>query len=83
MIRSITVRQLRQLLFDVDDQEAIVVFSSDYGDHSHTEQVHAIRGEFEEVQIETSAYSQSGWAVINEDDDEADVNDAPTVIRIS
>src|SRR5688572_5391598 len=66
--RTITVEHLRELLEDQAD-EALVIFTTDYGDHSHTPQALPLEGEIEEVTISESAYSNSRWA-IDEDDDE-------------
>lgn len=61
-MRTITVAELIELLQD-QNPDARVIFSTDYGDHSHTEQALPIRGELDEVTIEKSAYSNSGWAI--------------------
>ena len=65
---TITVRQLIDLL-EGEDQDAKVLFTCDYGDYSHTDQALAISGETEEVLIEKSAYSHSGFAIAKDDDD--------------
>ena len=79
---SITVADLIAALQD-EDPEALVVFSSDYGDITHTEQVHAIKGEVEEVTLEETAYSGSGWAVRHaDDDDDEDADETVPVLVI-
>jgi hypothetical protein len=72
-IRSINVRELMEAL-EGEDPEALVVFGSDYGDIGHTQQVLPITGEIEEVQVEETAYSSSGWAVRRDEDDDDDRN---------
>jgi hypothetical protein len=49
-IGSINVRELIEAL-EWEDPEALVVFSSDFGDIGHTEQVHSIGGDIEEVKL--------------------------------
>ena len=68
-MRTITVAQLIELL-EGEDPEARVIFSTDYGDYNHTPQALPLRGEAEEVQIEKSAYSNSGFSLVTEDDAE-------------
>lgn len=70
-LQTITKRQLLDLLDDVED-DARIVFSSDYGDRGHTEQAHEIKGEIEQVKVHESAYSASGFAIAENDDDEDD-----------
>ncbi len=72
-LRTITVARLLDLLRD-EDPEARVIFTADYGDHARTAQALPIRGEVEEVLIERSAYSASGYALADDDehDDEHD-----------
>jgi hypothetical protein len=48
------------------DPDTPVAFASDYGDYTHTMQVHEIKGRLEKVLLERSGYSRSGFA-INED----------------
>lgn len=67
-MRTITVRELRQALEDVD-QDAFVVFTSDYGDRSRTAQALPLRGEVEETLLVKSAYSTSGFALAESDED--------------
>lgn len=70
--RSMTVAELRSSLEEFDD-DAVVLFASNYGDHSNTQQVSGIE-ELKETPIVESAYSESGWALPydDEDDDEDD-----------
>lgn len=82
--KSITVAKLRELLEGEDDQ-ALVIFAADYGDHCHTEQALPLRGEIDEVAIRESAYSASGYAVLgNDEDDEPEPGTAEeqTYLRI-
>jgi hypothetical protein len=65
-LKSITVAKLIELLQD-QDPDAKVVFSTNYGDYSRTEQALPLKGEIEEVFVEPSAYSNSGFAVAKDD----------------
>jgi hypothetical protein len=78
---SITAGELRDLLNDLD-KDAIVVFASDYGDHIHTQQVHSISGDFKEEAIYESAYSDSGWAIQEDDEvpDEEEVRQQQVIV---
>ena len=67
-LRTITVRELRQMLFDLD-QDQKVAFTYDYGDHSHTPAVDGITKAEVKCLTET-AYSPSGFAVASEEDEE-------------
>src|SRR5688572_8658524 len=67
-MKTITVAELIELLQD-QNPDAKVIFSADYGDCHHTEQALPLRGETEEVTIEKSAYSKSGFAVDSTDED--------------
>lgn len=80
--RGITVAQLIELL-QGEDPDAIVLTSSDYGDYSHTEQVHAVTGDVSEVSIKASAYSASGFAINDDGDDGDDDGDGTVFIRIA
>jgi hypothetical protein len=60
--KTITAGELRELLEDLDD-DAPVAFASNYGDRGGTRQVHALAGDAEELPIEESRYSESGWAL--------------------
>jgi len=70
-METITVSQLIELL-QTQDPDAQVIFSTNYGDYARTEQALPIRGRFEEAMIEKSAYSNSGFAIAENDDDYAD-----------
>ncbi len=81
--KSITVAELIEILQD-QDPEARVMFACDYGDHHHTKQVLTIDGELEPLLIEESGYSQSGWAVVEDDGDEDRDDEArPTVLVLT
>lgn len=69
--RTITVAELRDLLEDQADQ-ALVVFSTDYGDHSRTPQALPLRGDIEECSLTKTAYSNSGYAIAEPDDEDAE-----------
>jgi len=71
MLDTITVKELIEALEDLEPN-ALIAFSSDYGDHTHTEQVHSIDGNIEKKLITESGYSESGWAVSSSDDDAVD-----------
>ena len=83
-LRTITVRELIDLL-EGEDEQALVIFTADYGDHYHTAQALPLRGECEAVTIEKSAYSNSGFAIEDERDADAqnddDVDTTYLVIR--
>lgn len=64
MMRTITVAELRDLL-DGEDDEALVIFSTSYGDYGRTQQALPIDGEIERRRIEESAYSNSGYALVS------------------
>ena len=66
---TITVAELRDLL-DGQDDAMLVTFSSDYGDHSHTQQIHRLNGNAEVKAIQENAYSNSGWALMDDREDD-------------
>ena len=67
-LRTLTVARLIDLL-EGESPDALVIFSTDYGDHHHTQQALPLRGELETVTIEKSAYSNSGFAIAEPDED--------------
>jgi len=70
--KSITKAELLEALEDLADDDQIA-FASDYGDHCHTQQVHRLKGNIGEHELRESAYSDSGWALVDpEYSDEAD-----------
>ena len=76
-IKSLTVKQLIERLTDLPP-DALVVLTSDYGDHCHTEQALAVE-DVEELTIREGAYSSSGWIVPEiDDEDEDDEDDEPS-----
>lgn len=66
-LRTITVAELIEAL-QGEDPAARVLFSTDYGDYSHTPQALPISGDFEEAIVEKSAYSNSGFAVVQDEE---------------
>ena len=82
MIKTLTVKQLIGRL-ENEDPDALVVFTSNYGDHGRTEQVHFIKGRFQEQELRKSAYSESGYAIADLDVDEDRLNEGPEVLVIS
>lgn len=68
-LKTITVAELIERL-QGEDPDAKVIFSTNYGDYSRTEQALPLRGETEQVMIEKSAYSNSGFAIASEDRDD-------------
>jgi len=69
-MKTLTVAELIELLQD-QDPDAKVIFSTNYGDYHRTQQALPIEGrDFEEVKITKSAYSNSGFAVVSQDDDD-------------
>ena len=85
-LNTITVGELIELLQD-QDPEAKVAFSSDYGDHCHTQQVLTISGDVNSEALYESAYSDSGFSVVKDSNDEDDAanadEDAEAVLIIS
>lgn len=78
-LQTITVGELIARL-QGEDPDAQVVFASDYGDRGRTRQAHAIRGHVEEALLHESAYSDSGFA-LSDDDADQDGEQAVLVIR--
>lgn len=68
-LKTLTVAQLIDLLQD-QDPDARVLFSTCYGDYGRTQQALPLKGQFDEVTIERSAYSNSGFAVAELDEEE-------------
>ena len=68
--KTITVADLIDLLQD-QDPDARVIVTCDYGDHSHTEQALAVRtaDETDEHALVKTAYSSSGYAIDQEQED--------------
>lgn len=80
MLRTITVKKLIEALQN-EDPEARVVFCANYGDRAQTLQALPLRGNVESVTLQTSAYSDSGYAIV-EDDEEDDGNEDGTFVVI-
>lgn len=81
-MRTITVRDLTTMLSN-QDPDARVVFTADYGDRCHTAQALPIRGEVEEVRLTKTAYSSSGFAIADDDDEEpSDVDGANETVLV-
>ena len=85
LANAMTVRQLIKALAD-EDPDAYVLFTCDYGDHCHTQQALPVKV-VEDMQpdterIEESAYSQSGLALaeLDDEDDELEDYDGPAVV---
>jgi hypothetical protein len=76
-MRTVTAQQLIEELEQLPP-DAPVAFASDYGDHCHTQQVHFLDGDINKTSVGKNAYSNSGYAVT---DDEADAEE--TVYLIS
>lgn len=68
-LKTITVAELIDALEDLEP-EALVIFSTDYGDYHHTAQALPIKGEIEEGTVSESAYSNSGFQLHQEEEDE-------------
>ena len=79
-LRTITVAALIDIL-QGEDPDARVIFAADYGDYHHTEQALPLRGETDTVTVEGSAYSNSGFAIAEPDDDDAADVETFLVIR--
>lgn len=80
-MRTITKAELLEALEELNDDDKII-FTTDFGDHHHTPQALPLRGEVEEVRITKSAYSNSGFALEEEDDDEEDCDERQTYFVI-
>lgn len=77
---SCTVRELIEAL-EEQSPDAIVAFSCDYGDYSQTEQVLPIDPEcIEDTEIEESAYSDSGFAIAGEPDEDEEPGERQSII---
>lgn len=79
-LRTMTVGKLRRLL-EAEDDDALVIFTANYGDFHRTQQALPIFGRIEEARIEKSAYSTSGFALVDDEDSEDDGNQQYLVIR--
>ena len=76
MLRTITVAQLRAAL-DGEDDDALVVVTADYGDIMHTPQALPLRGRLEEcIVARAQGYSQSGYRLVDEDDEDTETTAA-------
>lgn len=73
-MRTITKAELIEALEELEDDDK-VIFSTCYGDYHRTQQALPLKGTVEEVRITKSAYSNSGFAVLDEDDIETDEED--------
>lgn len=76
-LRTITVARLQEIL-EGEKPDALVIFSTDYGDYSHTPQALPLRGDTEEVKVQKSAYSNSGYSVVTEEDEDFEEDDSQT-----
>jgi hypothetical protein len=82
--RTTTKAELIAALDDLNDND-LVAFASNYGDITSTMQVHPISGNIDEHRLCESAYSDSGYAIADDDrgdDEEMDeideITDTPT-----
>lgn len=73
MLKTITVRELIESL-QGEDPDMPVVFASNYGDRGRTKQAHGLRGRVEETVLVQSGYSDSGYAIADNDDETQDDN---------
>ena len=81
-LRSITVRKLIDLL-EGEDPDAQVIFSTNYGDYHHTQQALPLDGEIVgQVTVEKSAYSNSGFALVDENGEEDQDDNEQTFLLI-
>ena len=77
-ITTITLDELIAMATEAREEfggDKKVVFTSNYGDRCRTQQAHEIHGRFEEAQLVKSGYSDSGYAVADDEEEmEADYN---------
>jgi hypothetical protein len=66
--KTITKAELIEALEDLNDSDQIA-FATNYGDIGDTMQVHRIRGRIDEQELRESAYSDSGFALRDSDED--------------
>jgi len=62
-------------LLQGQDENAMVAFATDYGDHGHTQQIHFIEGNIEKVKVDETAYSDSGFSVMDDDSEDEPVGE--------
>jgi hypothetical protein len=62
LTRGTTVKELREMLEEFDD-DALVVFSYNYGDYHRTQAVSNIDYVEERALVSAGGYSETGWAV--------------------
>lgn len=75
-MRTLTVAELLELL-EGQDPEASVIFSTCYGDYHRTQQALPITGrDIRTVTICESGYSNSGFAIVEDEDEGYDGVDA-------
>ncbi|MCM1260544.1 MAG: hypothetical protein NC222_06275 [Staphylococcus sp.] len=66
-LQTLTVKELIKVLSQYDDDTKVAI-SCDYGDYFHTEQVIPLQfGQEELTSIKETSYSQSGFAVKNDE----------------
>lgn len=75
-IRTVTAAELIEAL-QMLPEDALVAFSSNYGDRCRTRQVHTLDGQIEEEELYETAYSDSGFAVVKERDEEESEKETP------
>ena len=85
--RGLTAKQLIEKLQDIP-QDAVPIFSCDYGDYSHTQQIFVI-SDVEELNqsgftLHESAYSSSGVALreVDEDDYDTEIENTPNAVLL-
>jgi hypothetical protein len=74
---TLTVGELLELL-EGEDRDKKVIFTTDYGDYHHTPQALPIRGEVDEATVGESAYSNSGFQLVDVDGDDDEDGDTDT-----
>jgi hypothetical protein len=69
---SITLGELEELVKDYirvhgdESREKLIAFASNYGDRGRTQQIHDLEGEIEEMAIDASGHSESGYALVSQ-----------------
>ncbi len=81
---TISIQSLHDLLEDLIDRghgECSIFMSSDYGDYGHTEQLLTIDEDIHHVPVVTSGYSETGFSISNDGDEDDEDSEMAFVLR--